>query len=71
MSRLKDEVVEKAKFKPLVIFRFIDKYFSFRTIQNLTGFINLFHNRDKSIKIDNNIDEISIDVLDVKSFKGC
>ena len=73
MANLEDEVLHKAKCKPLVMFRFIDDIF---VIWN--------HSRDelkqsspiylavmtKPIKIDCNINETSVDFLDVTIFKG-
>ena len=72
MANLEDEVLCKAKSKPLVMFRFIDDiYFVWNHSRDeLTEFINLFNSHDKSIKIDCNINETSVDFLDVTIFKG-
>ena len=72
MANLEDEVLHKAKCKPLAMFRFIDDIFFIwnHSMDELTGFINLFNTHDNSIKIDCNINETSVDFLDVTIFKG-
>ena len=52
MVNVEDEVLRKAKCKPLVMFRFIDDIFfiSTHSRDELTEFINLFNSHDESIK---------------------
>ena len=72
MANLEDEVLRKAKCKPLAMFRFIDDIFFIwnHSRDELTEFINLCNTHDNSIKIDCNINETSVDFLDVTIFKG-
>ena len=72
MANFDDKVLRKAKYKPLIMFRFIDDIFFIwnHSRDELTEFINLFYSHDKSIKIDCNINEGSVDFLDVTIFKG-
>ena len=72
MANLEDEVLRKAKCKPLAMLRFIDDIFFIwnHSRDELTEFINLFNSHDDSIKIDCNINETSVDFLDVTIFKG-
>ena len=53
-------------------FRCIDDIFFIwiHSMDELTEFINLFNTHDNSIKIDCNINETSVDFLDVTIFKG-
>ena len=62
MANLKDEVLRKAKCKPLVTFRFTGDIFFIWTHSKdeLTDFTNLFNSHDESIKIDYNINETSV-----------
>ena len=69
MANSEDEVLSKAKCKPLLIFRFTDDIY-FICNHWRDEFINLFNSQDKSIKIDYNINEISVDVLDVTIVKS-
>ena len=69
MANLGDEVLRKAKCKPLAMFRFIDDIF-FIWNHSRDELINLFNSHDDSIKIDCNINETSVDFLDVTIFKG-
>ena len=71
-ANLEDEFLHKAKCKPLVMFRFIDViFFIWNHLRDeLTEFINLFNSHNKSIKIDCNINETSVDFLDVTIFTG-
>ena len=54
MANLKDEVLHKAKCKPLVMFRFIDDIFFIWTHSKdeLTECINLYNSHNEPIKID-------------------
>ena len=63
MANLEDEVLRTAKCKTLVLFRFIDDiFFIWNYLRDeLTQFINLFNSHDKSINIDCNINETSVD----------
>ena len=72
MANLQDEVIRKAKCKPLATFRFNDDIFfiSNHSRDELTEFIHLFNSHDNSIKTDCNINETSVDFLDVTIFKG-
>ena len=61
MANLENEVLCKAKCKPLVMFRFTDIFFIWNhSIDELTEFVNLLNSHDKSIKIDCNIYETSV-----------
>ena len=71
MANLEGEVLRKGKFKPLVMFRFIDGISFFiwnHSRYDLAEFINLFNSHDKSIKIDCNINESTVEFLDVTIF---
>ena len=72
MANVEDEVPRKAKCKPLAMFRFIDDIFFIwnHSRDELTEFINQLNSHDNSIKIDCNINETSVDFLDVTIFKG-
>ena len=54
MANLEEEVLSKAKCKPLVMFRFIDDVFFIWTHwkDEPTEFVDLFNSHEESIKID-------------------
>ena len=70
MANLEDEVLSKAKYKPLVMFRFIDDIFFIWTHSKdeLTESINPI-NSHESIKVDCNIDGTSVKFLTSHSSK--
>lgn len=72
MANFEQEVMDKAKLKPTVYFRFLDDAFMIweHSLEELHQFLDLFNTHDNSIKITREISEKSVDFLDVTVFKG-